>query len=123
LRPTTSRRANSSVPSDITFPRSPTWERSLSDGAASLKDGVHCALTSLRYGVTQALAATLRAAGSDGFIYRSAQQYGADCYCIVGAALLSTLHLVARVALTNPAGGLHRVVVDALRGAQVPLVP
>jgi hypothetical protein len=31
--------------SDITFPRSATWERSLSDGGSSLKDGVHCALT------------------------------------------------------------------------------
>src|SRR5437764_2003737 len=45
LRPTTSRRFNSSIPSDITFPRLPTWERRLSDGDDSLKDGVHCALT------------------------------------------------------------------------------
>src|SRR6185295_20133530 len=45
LRPTTSRRTNSSIPSDITFPRSATWERSLSHGSASLKDVVHCALT------------------------------------------------------------------------------
>lgn len=45
LRPTTSRRANSSIPSDMTFPRSPTWKRNLSDCGASLKDGVDCALT------------------------------------------------------------------------------
>lgn len=45
LRSTTSRRAKCSTSSDITFPRSPTWERSLSDGSSSLKDGVHCALT------------------------------------------------------------------------------
>jgi hypothetical protein len=45
LWPTTSRRANSPIPSDITFPRSPTWERRLSGGSASIKHGVHCALT------------------------------------------------------------------------------
>ena len=47
LCPTTSRPASSCIPSDITFPRSPTWERRLSGSAASIKDGVHCALTSL----------------------------------------------------------------------------
>ena len=30
------------------FPRSPTWERSLSDGGTLFKDVVHCALTSIR---------------------------------------------------------------------------
>ena len=80
-------------------------------------------LQSLRYGATQGLAAALRAAGSDGFVYRSAQQPGADCYCLIGANLLATLHLVARASLTNAAGNLHRVVADALRGSQVPLAP
>ena len=80
-------------------------------------------LQSLRYGVTQTLAASLRAAGSDGVVYRSAQQHGADCYVLFGAGLLSTLQLVSQAPLTNPSGQPHRVVVDALRGSQVPLVP
>ena len=41
LRPTKSRRAKSSIPSDITFPRSPTRERSLSDDSAKFKNVVH----------------------------------------------------------------------------------
>lgn len=80
-------------------------------------------LQSLRYGVTQQLATSLRTVGSDGFIYRSAQHHGADCFCIIGAGVLATLHLVAQVPMTNASGNLHRVVADALRGSQVPLVP
>ena len=44
--PIQQRHAISSMSSDITFPRLPTWERSLSDCGASLKSEVHCAITS-----------------------------------------------------------------------------
>ena len=56
-------------------------------------------LQSLRYSITQTLAASFRAAGSDGVVYRSAQQHGADCYVLFGAGLLSTLQLVSQVPL------------------------
>jgi hypothetical protein len=81
-------------------------------------------LQSLRYASNQALAAAAQAAGYQGVLYRSAQQYGADCYAIFGAAPLRSLRLVRRAALVhNVTGALHRAVADALRGSHLPLVP
>jgi RES domain len=81
-------------------------------------------LQSLRYSVTQSLGAAAQAAGYHGITYRSAQQYGSDCYSIFGARALASLRIVSRVRLVNPkTGGLHHAAFDAIRGSQIPLVP
>lgn len=81
-------------------------------------------LQSLRYTSTQALAASAHAAGYQGVIYRSAQQYGADCYAIFGAGPLRTLRLVRRAPLVHKvSGALHRAAADAVRGSRIPLTP
>jgi hypothetical protein len=79
-------------------------------------------LQSLRFASTQALAIDARAVGYRGLIYRSAQRYGSDCFAIFGAEALSTLRLVGRARLVHAdTGGLHRAVVDAIRGSKVVL--
>lgn len=86
-------------------------------------------LQSLRYGVTQALAAAAKTAGFEGVIYRSAQRHDAECYALFGAAPLASLRLLAAVPLAlapaSPSGTyrLHRAVADAIRGSQVVLTP
>lgn len=80
-------------------------------------------LQSLRYGATQGLAMNAKALGYNGIAYRSAQQYGADCFAIFGSAL-KALRLESKLPLVNPAtGGLHRAAATAVRGSKVPLVP
>lgn len=81
-------------------------------------------LQSLRYAATQSVAASTQAAGYQGIVYRSAQQYGADCYAIFGIGALKSLRLVSRTTLVHAAtGSVHRVVAGAVRGSKVPLVP
>lgn len=79
-------------------------------------------LQSLRYALTQQIAADANGLGYEGVVYRSAQQYGQDCLALFGPSL-SALKLVRRIPLVDPSGGLHRAVANALRGSQVPLVP
>lgn len=81
-------------------------------------------LQSLRYAGNQALAAAAQTAGYQGIVYRSAQQYGADCFALFGVGALQSLRLVRRAPLVQPGtGALHRAVADAVRGGQVPLAP
>lgn len=79
-------------------------------------------LQSLRYAITQQIAADAHEQGFEGVMYRSAQQYGQDCLALFGAAL-GALKLVRRVPLVDAEGGVHRAVASAVRGSQVPLVP
>ena len=80
-------------------------------------------LQSLRLSHTQELAAQAHAQGYAGIIYCSAQHHGMHCYAIFGEALTS-LRAVWSERLTEPGtGNLHGVLVGALRGSQVPLVP
>lgn len=79
-------------------------------------------LQSLRYSETQELAREARTAGYDGLIYRSAQQYGADCVALFGAIAMLRVKLVTKRPLVSTAGALHRAAAEAIRGAKVPLV-
>lgn len=80
-------------------------------------------LQSTRFSPTQRLAAAALGAGFEGIVYKSAQQYDADCYAIFGAGPLGSLVRIAttRLALTTPSKvfRLDRVVVDAVRGSQI----
>lgn len=80
-------------------------------------------LQSLRYAETQALATETHAAGYDGLIYRSAQQYGSDCVVMFGAEAMRCVRLVSKLPLLSPAGALHRAAAEAIRGAKIPLAP
>jgi hypothetical protein len=79
-------------------------------------------LQSLRYPLTQQIAADAVGLGYEGLMYRSAQQYGHDCMALFGPAL-AALKLVKRLPLVDASGGLHRAAANALLGSQVPLVP
>lgn len=80
-------------------------------------------LQSLRYAETQELAREARALGYDGLIYRSAQQYGLDCFVLFGAGAMRCVKLVTKLPLVSTAGALHRAAAEAIRGAKVPLTP
>jgi len=80
-------------------------------------------LQSLRFAHTQALAAEAFGEGFAGIVYRSAQQYGMDCYALFGDAL-GFLKASWRKPLLEPGtGNLHKVVVAAQMGSQVMLTP
>lgn len=79
-------------------------------------------LQSLRHSQTRELAAQAHAAGFDGFIYRSAQQFGQDCIVLFDPDAASTKALW-RTPLVNVAGAVNRWVAAAVRGSGVPLVP
>lgn len=78
-------------------------------------------LQSLRYALTQHIAADADSQGYEGLLYRSAQHYGQDCLLLFGPAW--ALKLAWRVPLVNPAGGLHRAAAAAVLGSQISLVP
>ena len=77
-------------------------------------------LQSLRIAHTQQLAASVRDAGFDGVIYRSAQQFGHDCMAVFGGSL-SALKVTRRANLVSKDGRLHRAMATAIRGSQIPL--
>ncbi|WP_085314827.1 RES family NAD+ phosphorylase [Derxia lacustris] len=80
-------------------------------------------LQSLRYAETQELALSIHNQGCDGILYRSAQQAGADCWVLFGDAIRAC-KVTRRALLAEPVtGGLHRVIVEALHGSRIPLVP
>lgn len=79
-------------------------------------------LQSLRFPVTQAIAAGAMAEGFEGIAYRSAQHHGQDCFVVFGAALQG-FKLVWRKALMLPDGSMHQALAAAVRGGQIMLVP
>lgn len=79
-------------------------------------------LQSLRFSITQQLAAEAWSHGFGGIAYRSSQHYGHDCYVLFGASL-NLLKLVWRKALMLPDGAMHTALHSAIRGGQIPLVP
>jgi hypothetical protein len=79
-------------------------------------------LQSLRFSATQEIAGEALAAGFEGIAYRSAQQYGQDCFVVFGAGL-KVFKLVWRKALVLPDGSMHQALVDAIRGGQIMPVP
>lgn len=80
-------------------------------------------LQSLRYASTQMLAHDAHEHGFDGVVYRSAQQYGRDCFALFGEAT-SALRAISKTPLLElRTGALHRAVATAIRGSQIPLTP
>lgn len=80
-------------------------------------------LTSLRFACTQELASDAERHGFAGLVYRSAQQHDHDCYTLFGPSI-SLLRRVESTPLVDRAtGGLHRLLRDVARGAQMEFVP
>lgn len=80
-------------------------------------------LQSLRFGLTQGLAKQALQYGFSGIVYRSAQQYGMDCYALFGDALKTLKPVWIEPLLEAHSGHLHGVVATALQGSQLPLTP
>ena len=80
-------------------------------------------LQSLRFDQTQALAAEALAAGLSGIVYRSAQQYGMDCFALWGQALRALDRMSLESLVESRSGNLHAAVATALNGSQLPLLP
>ena len=80
-------------------------------------------LQSLRFEHTQAVAAETFAQGFSGIAYRSAQQYGMDCYAIFGDALKILKPAWTEPLLEPGTGNFHRTVASALEGSRITLVP
>ena len=79
-------------------------------------------LQSLRFPVTQEIAAGALVEGFEGIAYRSAQHYGQDCFVVFGPSLKS-FKLVWRKALVLADGSMHQALVTAIRGGQIMLTP
>lgn len=77
-------------------------------------------MQSLRFKVTQEIAAGALAEGFEGIAYRSAQHYGQDCFVVFGPAL-KTFKLVWRKALVLADGSMHQALATAIRGGQIML--
>lgn len=80
-------------------------------------------LQSLRFEQTQALAAQAHAEGFSGIVYRSAQQFGMDCFALWGPALTVVRRMTLERLLEPKTGNLHGALATALVGPQVPLLP
>jgi len=78
-------------------------------------------LQSLRFEQTQELAVEATAAGYDGIVYRSAQQFGMDCYAIFDPALRELTGSWSEPLVERTTGNLHSVVVSCLLGSKLPL--
>jgi len=80
-------------------------------------------LQSLRFAQTRTLASEAHSADFSGMVYRSAQQYGMDCFVLWGQAL-TALHRMSRESLLDPkTGNLHGALATALNGSQLLLLP
>jgi hypothetical protein len=75
-------------------------------------------LQSLRFSVTQQIAAEAFAEGFEGIAYRSSQHYGQDCFVVFGAGLKS-FRPAWRKALVLPDGSMHQALASAIRGGQI----
>ena len=80
-------------------------------------------LQSLRFSLTQQLAADARGAGYEGIIYKSAQQFGMNCMAIFGPGLKSLRHAWSERLTEASTGNLHWLVADLKRGAQIDVLP
>lgn len=80
-------------------------------------------LQSLRFKHTQALALDAYRHGFEGIGYRSAQQFGADCYALFGDALSQLKPAWSERLVEAGTGNLHGVVAGALVGSALDLLP
>jgi hypothetical protein len=67
----------------------------------------------------QELAREARAPGYDGFMYRSAQQYGSGSVALFGADAMRCVRLVAKLPLVSARDFAHRTAAEAIQGAKV----
>jgi hypothetical protein len=80
-------------------------------------------LQSHRYAVTQQLALDAHLNGYADIVYRSAQQYGADCYAVFGDALGGFRQLSKAPLAKADSDAVHRAAAAAIRGSKIPLTP
>ena len=80
-------------------------------------------LQSMRYETSQAFAAACRQQGLHGVLYASAQHPSHSCICLFGAGIDRTKKVAAVDLVQAGTGLLHKAVVLAARGSQVPLLP
>lgn len=80
-------------------------------------------LQSLRFRLTQQLAASIWAVGFGGIIYKSAQQFGMDCMVIFGPNLKLLKHAWSERLVQAGTGNLHQLIAELKRGAQIEFLP
>jgi hypothetical protein len=81
------------------------------------------AMQSMRYAPTQELADDLARHNYDGAVYHSAQQFAQASLVLFGSAVARVTRTGADPLYDTATARLHRCVVDAARGAALPLVP
>jgi RES domain len=79
-------------------------------------------LQSMRYETSQAFARACRQQGLHGVLYASAQHPSHSCVCLFGAGIERTKKLEAAALVQPGTGLLHKAVVLAARGSQVPIL-
>lgn len=79
-------------------------------------------LQSMRYETSQAFAGACRQQGMHGVLYASAQHPSHSCLCLFGAGIDRTKKVAAVDLVQASTGMLHKAVVLAARGSQVPLL-
>nr|WP_315489345.1 RES family NAD+ phosphorylase [uncultured Rhodoferax sp.] len=79
-------------------------------------------LQSMRYETSQAFAAACRQQGLHGVLYASAQHPSHSCICLFGAGIERTKKVAALDLVQAGTGLLHKAVLLAERGSQVPLL-
>jgi RES domain-containing protein len=79
-------------------------------------------LQSMRYETSQAFAAACRQQGLHGVLYASAQHPSHSCICLFDAGMDRTKKVAAVDLLQAGTGLLHKAVVLAARGSQVPIL-
>lgn len=80
-------------------------------------------LQSMRNETSQAFAAACRQQGLHGVLYASAQHPSHSCICLFGVGMDRTKKVAAVDLVQAGTGLLHKAVVVAARGSQVPLLP
>jgi hypothetical protein len=79
-------------------------------------------LQSMRYEASQAFAAACRQQGLHGVLYASAQHSSHSCICLFGAGIDRTKKMAAVDLVQAGTDLLHKAVVLAARGSQVPIL-
>lgn len=79
-------------------------------------------LQSLRYDATQSFAADCRKNNLHGIVYASAQHPYHDCVCLFKAGLDGARRASTTPLVQRGTGNLHKAVLAAARGSQVPII-
>lgn len=79
-------------------------------------------LQSMRYETSQTFASACRQQELHGVLYASAQHAGHSCLCLFRAGIERTKRVEAAALVQPSTGLLHKAVVQAARGSQVPIL-